>query len=303
MIYQSVTELIGKTPLVRLNRIAPVQNVVAKVEFFNPGGSIKDRIAISMITAAEKQGLIDKDTVIIEPTSGNTGVGLALICAAKNYRLILTMPETMSIERRTLLKAYGAEVILTPGREGMSGAIAKAKQLAEELPKFFIPQQFENLSNPEAHRQTTAQEIWTTTEGQVDIVVAGIGTGGTITGIGEILKSYKPQVKIIGVEPADSPVLTGGKPGPHDLQGIGAGFVPKILKREIIDEIIPVTSEQAFEAARKLAAEEGILAGISSGAALYAALEVANSSETKDKMIVVILPDTGERYLSTGLYY
>jgi cysteine synthase A len=303
MIYQSVTELIGKTPLVRLNRIAPVQNVVAKVEFFNPGGSIKDRIAISMITAAEKQGLIDKDTVIIEPTSGNTGVGLALICAAKNYRLILTMPETMSIERRTLLKAYGAEVILTPGREGMSGAIAKAKQLAEELPKFFIPQQFENLSNPEAHRQTTAQEIWTATEGQVDIVVAGIGTGGTITGIGEILKSYKPQVKIIGVEPADSPVLTGGKPGPHDLQGIGAGFVPKILKREIIDEIIPVTSEQAFEAARKLAAEEGILAGISSGAALYAALEVANSSETKDKMIVVILPDTGERYLSTGLYY
>lgn len=303
MIYQSVTELIGKTPLVRLNRIAPVQNVVAKVEFFNPGGSIKDRIAISMITAAEKQGLIDKDTVIIEPTSGNTGVGLALICAAKNYRLILTMPETMSIERRTLLKAYGAEVILTPGREGMSEAIAKAKQLAEELPKSFIPQQFENLSNPEAHRQTTAQEIWTATEGQVDIVVAGIGTGGTITGIGEILKSYKPQVKIIGVEPADSPVLTGGKPGPHDLQGIGAGFVPKILKREIIDEIIPVTSEQAFEAARKLAAEEGILAGISSGAALYAALEVANSSETKDKMIVVILPDTGERYLSTGLYY
>lgn len=303
-IYNNVTELIGKTPLVRLNRTsAGLQSeVLLKLELFNPGGSVKDRIGLAMIQEAEKSGKLKPGSVIIEPTSGNTGIGLASVAAARGYRLILTMPETMSVERRKLLAAYGAELVLTPGSQGMAGAIRKAQELAAEIQESYIPQQFINPANPDIHRQTTALEIWNDTEGKVDLVVAGVGTGGTITGVAEILKSKKNSIKAVAVEPADSPVLSGGQPGPHKIQGIGAGFVPEILNNEVLDEIIRVTTEEAFTASRKLAREEGILVGISSGAALHAALQVAARPENKGKMIVVILPDTGERYLSTGLF-
>lgn len=303
-IYENITDLIGGTPLVKLKKITQglKADVVVKVESFNPGGSVKDRIAFNMIIDAEEKSLINKDTVIIEPTSGNTGIGLAFVSAARGYKLILTMPDTMSIERRNLLKAYGAELVLTPGAEGMKGAINKALELAEETPNSFIPQQFENPANPAIHRKTTAEEIWADTEGKVDIVVGGVGTGGTITGVGEVLKKYKPDVQVIAVEPADSPVLSGGNPGPHKIQGIGAGFVPQVFKADIVDEIIQVTNDQAFETGRKITREEGILVGISSGAATYAALELARRPENEGKLIVVVLPDTGERYLSTPLF-
>ena len=303
-IARDATELIGNTPLVRLNRITEdVQaEVLAKLESFNPVGSVKDRVGVAMIAAAEAKGLIKKDTVIIEPTSGNTGVALAFVCAARGYKLILTMPDTMSAERRQLLSIFGAEVVLTPGAEGMTGAIKKAEQLAAENPDSFIPQQFKNPANPEIHRVTTAEEIWRDTDGKVDILVAGVGTGGTITGVAEAIKSRKPEFKAIAVEPADSPVLSGGKPGPHKIQGIGAGFIPDVLRTDLIDEIIKVTAENAGRMARRLAKEEGILAGISAGAATWAALEVAKRPENRGKLIVVILPDTGERYLSTWLF-
>lgn len=302
-VYANILELIGRTPMVRLNRLAPPEaEVYAKLESFNPGGSVKDRIALSMIQAAEEQGIINKDTVIIEPTSGNTGIGLAMVAAAKGYRLILTMPDTMSLERRSLLKAYGAELVLTPGAEGMKGAIRKAEELAREYGNSFIPQQFVNPANPAIHRRTTAEEVWEDTGGRVDIFVAGVGTGGTITGVGEVLKARKPHVHVVAVEPKESPVLSGGMPGPHRIQGIGAGFVPEVLNVEIIDEIIPVSEHDAFETARRLAREEGLLVGISSGAAAYAALTVAARSENKGKVTVVVLPDTGERYLSTSLF-
>jgi len=304
MIYNNITELIGKTPLVRLNKLSKELDaeIIAKIEYFNPGGSVKDRIGLAMIEDAEKKGLINKDTVIIEPTSGNTGIALAMVCAVKGYRLILTMPETMSIERRKLLRAYGAEIVLTPGEKGMKGAIEKAFEIYNSIPNAFMPQQFENLANPEIHRKTTALEIWNDTNGQVDIFVAGVGTGGTITGVGEVLKERKPTVKIVAVEPYESAVLSGEPPRPHKIQGIGAGFVPKVLNTKIYDQIIKVKSEDAFEMSRYLAREEGILVGISSGAALYGAVEVAKKSENKKKMIVVLLPDTGERYLSTDLF-
>ncbi|HBT20803.1 MAG TPA: cysteine synthase A [Peptococcaceae bacterium] len=301
---ESVVDLIGNTPLVRLKHFSDPKrglNIFAKLEMFNPGGSVKDRIAYSMLEAAEKQGILNKDTVIIEPTSGNTGIGLAMIAAAKGYRLIITMPETMSVERRNLLKMYGAEVVLTPGEEGMSGAIRKAEELSRQIPNSFIPQQFSNPANPEIHRRTTAEEIWRDTSGQVDVFVAGVGTGGTITGVGEILKKRNPQVHIAAVEPAGSPVLSGGQPGSHRIQGIGAGFIPEILNMEILDEIIKVTDKEAVETARLLARKEGIFAGISSGAALHAAVKIAQRSESEGKQIVVLLPDTGERYLSTVL--
>jgi cysteine synthase A len=298
------TELIGNTPLVRLNRITKgaQAEVVAKLESFNPLGSVKDRIGVSMIVDAEEKGLINKDTVIVEPTSGNTGIALAFVCAAKGYRLILTMPDTMSLERRQLLSAFGAELILTPGVEGMPGAILRAEQLMAENSNYFMPQQFNNPANPEIHRLTTAQEIWRDTEGEVDILVSGVGTGGTITGVAEVIKEKKPEFKAIAVEPAASSILSGGKPGPHKIQGIGAGFIPQILRLDLVDEIIKVTNEDAGIMARRLAKEEGILAGISSGAATWAAMEVAKRAENEGKLIVVVLPDTGERYLSTWLF-
>jgi len=303
-IANDITELIGNTPLVRLNKITKGlgTEVVAKLEFFNPFSSVKDRIGYSMIKDAEERGIINKDSVIIEPTSGNTGIALAFVCAVKGYRIILTMPEHMSIERRKLLRALGAELILTPKQEGMAGAIKKAEDLAKEIPNSFIPQQFKNLANPKIHRETTALEIWNDTEGKVDILVAGVGTGGTITGVSEVIKARKPEFKAIAVEPASSPVLSGGQPGPHKIQGIGAGFIPDILRLELIDEIIRVKDEDAINTARRITREEGILCGISSGANVWASLEVAKREENKNKMIVVILPDTGERYLSTELF-
>jgi cysteine synthase A len=298
------TELIGNTPLVRLNRISKGARaeVVAKLESFNPLSSIKDRIGMSMILTAEETGLINKDTIIVEPTSGNTGIALAFVCAARGYKLVLTMPDTMSTERRRLLSVLGAEVVLTPGIEGMAGAIKKAEEMAAKGPGFFMPQQFKNAANPEIHRLTTAEEIWRDTDGRVDMVVAGVGTGGTITGVSEILKKYKRGLKSIAVEPAGSPILSGEKPGPHKIQGIGAGFVPEVLRTDLIDEIIKVKNEDAGATTRRLAREEGILAGISSGAATWAALEVAKRKSSEGKLIVVILPDTGERYLSTWVF-
>ena len=305
-IAQKLTDLIGNTPLLALNRFSREaglsDSIVAKLEYFNPLGSVKDRVAYAMITAAEQAGKINQETVIIEPTSGNTGVGLAFVAASKGYKLVLTMPETMSVERRNLLKALGAEIILTSGAAGMKGAIAKAEELAQANPNSFIPQQFKNPANPEIHRKTTAEEIWRDTDGKVDIFVAGVGTGGTITGVGEVLKKHNPAVKIIAVEPSSSPVLSGGQPGPHALQGIGAGFVPDVLKRAILDEIVPVKNEDAFATSRALSKTEGLLVGISSGAAAWAATQIAKRPENTGKVIVVLLPDTGERYLSTPLF-
>jgi cysteine synthase A len=302
-IFSDVTKIIGSTPMIQLRHITEGAGatIFAKLEFQNPLGSVKDRIGIAMIEAAEAKGLIDPDTTIIEPTSGNTGLALAFVCAAKKYHLILTMPETMSLERRTLLKHLGAELVLTPGSEGMKGAIAKANEILSNTSKAYMPDQFSNPANPEIHRKTTAEEIWSGTDGAVDILVSGVGTGGTITGVSEVIKSRKPSFRAVAVEPANSPVLSGGKGGPHKIQGIGAGFVPEVLNKEIIDEIMTVTNEDAFETARKLAKMEGILCGISSGAAAWAALEQAHRPENKGKQIVVILPDTGERYLSTDL--
>jgi len=303
-IFSDITKTVGKTPLVRLNRMGKELDaeILVKIESFNPLSSVKDRIGVAMIEAAQKTGILKKDTVIIEPTSGNTGIALAFVCAAKGYRLILTMPETMSMERRHLLSILGAELVLTEGIRGMKGAIDKAEELAKTHKNSFVPQQFKNPANPEIHRKTTAEEIWQDTDGKVDYVIAGIGTGGTITGIGEVLKKRNPSVKMIAVEPIDSPVLSGGKPGPHKIQGIGAGFIPDVLNREIIDEIIGVAHENAGEMARRIAKEEGILVGISSGAALWAAMEIAKRKESGGKTIVVILPDSGERYLSTWLF-
>jgi cysteine synthase A len=305
-IKKSLTELIGNTPMLEITNYNEQNNIdatiITKLEYFNPGGSVKDRVGYAMIKDAEDKGLLKKDSVIIEPTSGNTGIALAFIAAAKGYRIILTMPETMSVERRSLLAALGAELVLTPGPEGMKGAIRKAEELATEIPNSFVPQQFKNPANPEYHRNTTAEEIWRDTDGKVDIFVAGVGTGGTITGVGEVLKKKNPNIKIVAVEPMDSPVLSGGNPGPHKIQGIGAGFVPDIMNMGVVDEIMKIRNEEAFEASRKLAKAEGLLAGISSGAALHAATELAKRPENKGKNIVVLLPDTGERYLSTPLF-
>jgi len=304
MIYNNITELIGKTPIVKLNNITKdIQaEILVKVESFNPGGSVKDRIALSMVNAAEKEGLINPNTIIVEPTSGNTGIGLAMVAGSKGYKLVLTMPETMSIERRNLLKAYGAELVLTPGEKGMKGAIEKAVELVKENPNAILLQQFENINNPEIHKRTTAIEIIEDTNGQLDIFVAGVGTGGTITGVGTILKERLPGIQIVAVEPFESPVLSGGEPGPHKIQGIGAGFIPKVLKTEVFDQVITVKSEEALKIAKELAKKEGLLVGISSGAALSAALELAQRSENSGKRILVMLPDTGERYLSTELF-
>ncbi len=303
-IAEDITKLVGNTPLVKLNRIGhglPAE-LVCKLECFNPCGSVKDRIGLSMIETAEREGLIREDTVLIEPTSGNTGIAIAFVAAAKGYRVVLTMPDTMSVERRKLLAALGAELILTPGSEGMPGAIRKAQELADSDSHYLLLQQFKNPANPEVHRRTTSEEIWHDTDGKVDILVSGVGTGGTVTGISEIIKSRKPSFKAIAVEPEDSPVLSGGKPGPHKIQGIGAGFVPDVLQMDFVDEVVKVRHEDAGAMARKLAREEGILAGISSGAALWAAMELAERPENNGKLIVVILPDTGERYLSTWLF-
>ncbi|MDP2210458.1 MAG: cysteine synthase A [Candidatus Aquicultor sp.] len=318
-IYNDLSETVGRTPLVRLNRVTDGADavVVAKIESFNPAGSVKDRIGVNMIDFAEREGKLRpgqtivtpasgsaraKGSTIIEPTSGNTGIALAFVAAARGYKVILTMPDTMSVERRNLLKAYGAELILTSGAEGMKGAIAKAEEISRENPEFYMPQQFENLANPDIHRRTTAEEIWRDTDGAIDILVAGVGTGGTITGISEVIKERKPGFKAIAVEPTDSPVLSGGQPGPHKIQGIGAGFVPPVLNQEIIDEIVQITNDQAFEYTRRLAREEGILAGISSGAATCAAVQIAQRREHRGKLIVVLLPDTGERYLTNPVF-
>lgn len=303
-IFSDITKTTGNTPLVRINRLAEGLNatILAKLEFFNPLSSVKDRIGVAMVEAAEKDGSLKKGSVIIEPTSGNTGIALAFVAAAKGYKLVLTMPDTMSIERRQLLKILGAEIVLTEGAKGMTGAVQKAEELVKKTPNSFMPQQFKNPANPEIHRKTTAEEIWKDTDGCVDIFIAGIGTGGTITGVGEVLKARKPSVRVIGVEPVDSPVLSGGKAGPHKIQGIGAGFVPDILDRKVLDEVIKVSNDNAGAVARSLARSEGIFAGISSGAAMWAALEVASRKESAGKTIVVLLPDTGERYLSTWLF-
>lgn len=305
-IAKKLTDLVGNTPLLELSNYEKKNNIpakiIAKLEYFNPASSVKDRIALAMITDAEEKGLLKPDSVIIEPTSGNTGVGLAFVSASKGYKLILTMPETMSIERRNLLKALGANIVLTPGPEGMKGAIAKAEELKQSTPNGIILQQFENPANPAIHRKTTAEEIWRDTDGKVDIIIAGVGTGGTISGVGEVLKKYNPNVKVVAVEPTDSPVLSGGKPGPHKIQGIGAGFVPKTYDANVIDEIFQVSNDDSIRTSRILAREEGLLVGISSGAATFAATELAKRPENKDKNIVVVLPDTGERYLSTVLY-
>jgi cysteine synthase A len=303
-IFNNLTDLIGGTPLLRLNKLASGLNadLLVKLESFNPGGSVKDRIGFSMIKDAEERGVLTKDSVIIEPTSGNTGIALAFVAAARGYRLILTMPDTMSVERRNLLKAYGAELLLTPGGKGMKGAIEAAEELAAKTPNSFVPHQFQNPANPEIHRATTAEEVWNDTDGKVDILVGGVGTGGTITGVGEVIKSRKAAFKVVAVEPFDSPVLSGGTPGPHKIQGIGAGFVPQVLNSEVIDEIYKVKNEEAFTVSRRLAKEEGLLVGISGGAAVFAGLQIAARPENKGKQIVVILPDTGERYLSTTLF-
>ncbi len=302
-VFEDITAAIGYTPLVQINKLGSGKaKILAKLESYNPCGSIKDRIALSMMEAAEKKGLINKETVIIEPTSGNTGIGLACVCAAKGYKLILTMPESMSIERRKLLRLFGAEMVLTPAEGGMTEAVRKAEQLVAEKPNAFMPQQFNNPANPQIHRETTAKEIWTDSDGMVDILVAGVGTGGTITGCGQVLKQKKEDLKVVAVEPKDSPVLSGGEAGPHKIQGIGAGFVPEVLNVEIIDEIIQVTNEDAVETARRLGAKEGILAGISSGAAMWAAVQLSQRPECEGKTIVVILPDTAERYISTEMF-
>lgn len=303
-IAQDVTELIGNTPLVRLRKVTngAVGDVVAKLEFYNPAHSVKDRIGVSMIDAAERAGRINKDTIVVEPTSGNTGIALAMVCAARGYKCVLTMPETMSKERRMLLRAYGAELILTPGPEGMAGAIKRAEELAASDPRYFIPQQFKNPANPEIHRQTTAEEIWRDTDGKVDFLISGVGTGGTITGVSEVIKPRRPSFKAIAVEPDASPVLSGGQKGPHPIQGIGAGFVPDVLNTQAYDEVIRVKNEDAFNIARRMASEEGLLVGISSGAATWAAIQVARRKENAGKLIVVIIPSFGERYLSTPLF-
>jgi cysteine synthase A len=303
-IANNVTELIGNTPLVRINNLSKgaKAEIAAKLEFYNPAHSVKDRIGVSMIDAAEKAGLINEDTIILEPTSGNTGIALAFVCAARGYKCVLTMPDTMSKERRMLLRAYGAELVLTPGSEGMTGAIKKAEELAASDNRYFIPQQFQNPANPEIHRRTTAEEIWRDTDGKVDILVAGIGTGGTITGVGEVIKARKPSFRCVAVEPEASPVLSGGQKGPHKIQGIGAGFVPDVLNTSIYDEIVCVKDEDAMQTSRRMAREEGLLVGISSGAAMWAALQIANREENIGKLIVVIIPSFGERYLSTALF-